>query len=96
VCVQALARDSDAGRERALEAYPRALRQQYGGYFTLGRLFVKAIGNPDVMRLATRRGLPHDTLMRFTLKLLANLTDLRGGDAMDRIVNALSRVAPAS
>jgi geranylgeranyl reductase family protein len=96
VCVQALARDSDSARERALEAYPRALQQQYGGYFTLGRLFVKAIGHPDVMRLATRRGLPHDTLMRFTLKLLANLTDLRGGDAMDRIVNALSRVAPAS
>ena len=29
------------------------------------------------MRLATRHGLPRPTLMRFTLKLLANLTDPR-------------------
>ena len=68
----------------------------YGGYYTLGRLFVKCIGHPDVMKLLTRRGLPHPTLMRFTLKLLANLTDPRGGDAMDRLVNALTRLAPAA
>ena len=48
------------------------------------------------MKLATRHGLPHPTLMRFVLKLLANLTDPRGGDAMDRIINALSRLAPAA
>ena len=48
------------------------------------------------MQLATRHGLPHPTLMRFVLKLLANLTDPRGGDAMDRVVNALSRLAPAA
>jgi hypothetical protein len=30
------------------------------------------------------------------LKLMANLTDPCGGDAMDRIVNALSRLAPAA
>ena len=40
-------------------------------------MFVKLIGNPNVMKLATRHGLPHPTLMRFTLKLLANLTDPR-------------------
>lgn len=32
--------------------------------------------------------------MRFTLKMLANLTDPAGGDAMDRIINGLSKVAP--
>ena len=32
-------------------------------------------------------------LMRFALKLLANLTDPRG-DASDRLVNGLSRLAP--
>ena len=48
------------------------------------------------MKLATRHGLPHPTLMRFTLKLLANLTDPRGGDAMDRVINALSRLTPAA
>jgi hypothetical protein len=35
-------------------------------------------------------------LMRFVLKLMANLTDPRGGDAMDRVINALSRLAPAA
>ena len=94
--VQALARPSAAGREQTLQDYPRLLKATYGGYYTLGRLFVKAIGNPQLMRVATRHGLPHPTLMRFTLKLLANLTDPRSGDAMDRIINAMSRVAPAS
>jgi hypothetical protein len=34
--------------------------------------------------------------MRFTLKLLANLTDHWHGDAMDRVINGLSKVAPAA
>ena len=45
------------------------------------------------MRLATRYGLPRPALMRLLLKLMANLTDPRGGDASDRVVNALSRLA---
>jgi flavin-dependent dehydrogenase len=96
VITQALSRRTTNGRERALLAYPTALDQRYGGYYTLGRVFVKAIGNPQVMKLATRHGLPRPTLMRFTLKLLANLTDARDGDAMDRIINGLSKVAPAA
>ena len=57
--------------------------------------FVKLIGNPQIMRLATKHGMPHPTLMKFVLKLLANLTDPRDGDAMDRIINGLTKVAPA-
>ncbi|MDX6209981.1 MAG: menaquinone-9 beta-reductase [Frankiales bacterium] len=93
--IQALARGG-AARERALEAYPSALRAEYGGYFTVGNLFVKLIGNPAIMKLVTRHGLPHPTLMRFALKLLANLTDARGGDAMDRTINLMTRIAPAA
>ena len=48
---------------------------------------MKAIGNPEVMQLATKHGLPRTTLMRFLLKLMANLTDPHGGDADDRIIN---------
>jgi len=96
VITQALSRTTDSGRERALNSYTSALDTRYGGYFTLGRLFVNAIGHPEVMRLATRHGLPRPTLMRFTLKLLANLTDPRHGDAMDRVINGLSKVAPAA
>jgi flavin-dependent dehydrogenase len=96
VIVQARARDTAAARERALSAYPKALSDSYGGYFSLGRLFVRLIGHPEVMKVATRHGLPHPTLMRFTLKLLANLTDGRDGDAMDRVIGAMARLAPAA
>ncbi|KJK55189.1 geranylgeranyl reductase family protein, partial [Saccharothrix sp. ST-888] len=94
VIVQAHARVTPAGRERALQAYPRILKDVYGGYYTLGRGFVKLIGNPKVMQLATQRGLTHPVLMKFVLKMLANLTDPQGGDAMDRIINGLAKVAP--
>ena len=96
IVAQALARPDGSSRERVLRTYPRALKAQYGGYYTLGRVFVKAIGDPRIMKLATRHGLPHPVLMRFTIKLLANLTDPRGGDAMDRVINAMCKVAPAA
>ncbi|HSP36431.1 MAG TPA: geranylgeranyl reductase family protein [Frankiaceae bacterium] len=96
VVAQALGRPAGPSRERALSEYPRALAARYGGYYTLGRWFVGLIGHPEVMRLATRYGLPRPLLMRFTLKLLANLTDPRGGDALDRVINGLARIAPAA
>ncbi|MEU8266554.1 geranylgeranyl reductase family protein [Sphaerisporangium sp. NPDC049002] len=91
--VTAVSGTTPAQRERVLRAYPKTLKDAYGGYFTLGRLFVEAIGKPGVMGFLTRHGLPHPTLMRFALKLLGNLTD-RQGDASDRIINALSKVTP--
>jgi geranylgeranyl reductase family protein len=96
VVVSALAEASGPARERALQGYPRLLKQRYGGYYTLGRVFVRAIGNPHVMKLATQKGLSHERLMRFTLKLLANLTDTRGGDISDRLINGLARITPAA
>ena len=96
VIAQALARPTADSRERALQAYPQTLKQVYGGYYTVGRMFVKAIGDDRVMKLATRHGLPHPVLMRFVLKLMANLTDPHGGDVSDKVINALARVAPAA
>ncbi len=96
VIAQALARPSADGAELTLRAYPRALQDAYGGYYTLGRKFVGAIGHPWVMKVATRYGLPRPALMRFTLKLLANLTEPHGGDAADRVINALSKIAPVA
>jgi menaquinone-9 beta-reductase len=92
--VQAQARTTAGQRELALRRYPKILKETYGGYYTLGRAFVKLIGNPKVMKVATERGLSHPLLMRFALKMLANLTDPSGGDAMDRVINGLSKVAP--
>jgi menaquinone-9 beta-reductase len=96
VVVQALNRSTAAQRERALAAYPALMKDSLGGYYTLGRLFVQVIGQPQVMRIATRYGMPRPTLMRFVLKLMANLAEPRGGDAMDRIITGLSKIAPAA
>ena len=86
VVAQALARGRRPRRASApSRPIPRALKP------TLRRLLHARPGlreadrRPAVMKLATRHGLPHPTLMRFTLKLMANLTDPRGGDAMDRV-----------
>ena len=90
---QALARARRPETERVLAGYPDALSQAYGGYYTVGRAFVKLIGQPGLMRFATRHAMSRPALMRFALKLLANLTDPRG-DATDRLVNGLSKLAP--
>jgi menaquinone-9 beta-reductase len=92
--VQALARPTRAEAERVLLGYPRALQQAYGGYYTLGRMFVQLIGRPQLMRFATKHGMSRPALMGFALKLLANLTDPRGGDAADRLINGMTRLAP--
>jgi geranylgeranyl reductase family protein len=93
--VQALGRPAGPARERALAGYPERMRAEWGAYYRLGGVFVKLIGNPKVMQACTRHGLPHPALMRFVLKLLANLTDPHDGDVSDRVVNALTRLTPA-
>jgi geranylgeranyl reductase family protein len=93
---QALARPTAAGMETVLQSYPKELKVAYGGYYTLGRTFVQAIGHPAFMRFATRHGVKRPAVMRFTMKLLGNLTEARGGDAVDRVLNALSKMTPAA
>jgi menaquinone-9 beta-reductase len=94
--VQALARPSAAGAEAVLRTYPRQLKDAWGGYYTLGRTFVHMIGQPSFMRFATRHGVKRPYVMRFTMKLLGNLTETRGGDAVDRVLNAVSKMTPAA
>ncbi|HEU5008838.1 MAG TPA: geranylgeranyl reductase family protein [Jatrophihabitantaceae bacterium] len=96
--VQALVRADGPSRERALQAYPVRMQQEWGAYYRLGAIFVKLIGNPKVMQACTRHGLPHPALMRFVLKLLANLSDppsKGGGDLSDRVIDVLTKLTPA-
>jgi geranylgeranyl reductase family protein len=93
---QALARTSAYGREKVLRTYPGRMRAELGGYYTLGRYFVRLIEHPEVMRVCTRYGLPRPTLMRFTMKLLSDCYDPHGGDTMDRVITALTKVVPSS
>jgi menaquinone-9 beta-reductase len=84
-----------SGDRSALHRYRSALESRFGAYFSVGRAFVRAIGDPRVMKLAARHGLRRPTLMKIAFKLLANLYEPRGGDATDRVVKALVRMAPA-
>ena len=96
VITEALAQPDQRGAEAVLARYPLALKDAYGGYYTLGRKFVEAIGHPQVMQFATKHGMPHPALMRIVMKVLANLAEPRGGHATDRVINALSRITPAA
>jgi flavin-dependent dehydrogenase len=96
IIAQALARPTAAGAQRVLQTYPVALKQAWGGYYALGRNFVQMIGHPAFMRFATRHGVKRPYVMRFTMKLLGNLTETRGGDATDRLINAVSKMTPAA
>jgi len=93
--VQALARPEGPSRERALAGYPLALKESLGSYYRLGNIFSRLIGNPLVMRTATKYGLPRTTLMKLVLKLLAGLYDPKDGDAFDRMITAATRIAPS-
>jgi geranylgeranyl reductase family protein len=94
--VQALARPDGPSRERALLGYPVALRQALGSYYRLGNVFSRLIGNPTIMRTATRYGMPREHLMRLVLKLLAGLYDVRDGDLTDRLITAATRLVPSA
>ncbi|WP_243790204.1 geranylgeranyl reductase family protein [Saccharopolyspora gloriosae] len=94
--VHAYARPEGPSREHALRRYPSAVSEAMGGYFRLGNIFSKLIGNPTVMRMATKHGLPRATLMRFVLKMLANLYDGRDGDTMDRVISTTTRLTPSA
>lgn len=96
VIVQARARTTDVSREATLATYPKIMADELGGYYTLGRVFVKLIEHPEVMRVCTRYGLPRPALMRLTLKLLSDVWEPRGGDLSDRFIATLSKIAPAA
>lgn len=96
VLTQALARPNATSRERAVQAYPRLMKAELGGYYALGKQFVRIIEHPRVMRVCTKYGLPRPTLMKFVHKLLSDSYDRTGGDAMDRIITALTKVVPAA
>ena len=57
----------------ALQDYEVRLQETYGLYFKVARLFVKAIGNPAVMRELTRVGFRSRSLMEWVLRIMANL-----------------------
>ncbi len=83
-------------RTSDLDAYDRELRQRWGGYYTLGKVFAELVGHPAVMHVCTTYGMPVRPLMELVLKLMAHLTDHHPSDTKDVLINTLSRFAPAA
>lgn len=84
--------DADAHLSR----YADYVRDQWGSHFTLGRAFAALIGKPAVMKLALRTGMPIPVLMRFVVRLLANLTDSSAKGFEDRVIRVLESLVPAT
>ncbi|MEN8041175.1 MAG: FAD-dependent oxidoreductase, partial [Actinomycetota bacterium] len=84
--------DAAAGDETALSGYARELEDVYGDYHRVARVFVKAIGNPAVMRTLTTVGLRSKPLMEWTLKVMANLLDPDEAQMSERVYYAIEKV----
>jgi len=85
------------GDRLALETYAQRLDEVYGLYFKVARTFVRAIGNPAVMRELTRVGMRSHTLMEWVLRIMANLMrpdEIGGAEAAYRAVAAIVRFVP--
>nr|WP_084101535.1 geranylgeranyl reductase family protein [Demequina sp. NBRC 110051] len=87
---------TDAAKEAALAGYAKRMKDDLGGYYSLGRVFAQLISHPEVMKVCTRYGLPRPVVMRFTHKLLADVYEPRGGDWADRLLSTLTKIAPAA
>lgn len=97
--ISTYARYPEAARRRRLAEYPAAVRESFGSYFTLGRVFAELIGRPELMNLGIKYGMSSRLVMTFVVKLLANLYDdgsTTDRDAYDYVITALTRLTPAT
>jgi geranylgeranyl reductase family protein len=86
------------GDNGVLQDYAYELEDLYGGYFRVARAFVRAIGNPRVMRTLTRTGLRSRPLMEWVLKVMANLLEPDEVGMQERVYRAVEwavKVGPA-
>ncbi|WP_461164721.1 geranylgeranyl reductase family protein [Arthrobacter sp. R4-81] len=91
-----IASDSAHDADSHLAGYADYVRGQWGSHFTLGRAFAALIGKPAIMKLALRTGMPIPVLMRFVVRLLANLTDPAAKGFEDKVIRVLEALVPAT
>ena len=94
--VRAAGTNSALAANHALSGYSDFVRDQWGSHFTLGRAFAFLIGKPSIMKLALRTGMPLPVLMRFVVRLMANLTDKDERGFEDRVIHLLEKMVPAT
>jgi geranylgeranyl reductase family protein len=81
----------------ALQRYPERIDEIWGLYFKVARVFVKAIGNPAVMRELTRVGMHSQPLMEWVLRIMANLLrpdEIGPAEAAYAVLERLVAAAP--
>ncbi|MCU0280345.1 MAG: geranylgeranyl reductase family protein [Acidimicrobiia bacterium] len=86
-----------AGDLGLLQSYRQDLDEQFGLYFKMGRVFVRALGRPGVMRALTRTGFRSRSLMEWALKVMSNLLDpaeRSAGGAAYRMLERAVRAVP--
>jgi len=81
-----------SGDNSVLQRYPQRLEDEYGLYYKMARIFVKAIGNPAIMRTLAHTGLRSKPLMEWTLKVMANLLDEDEKGMGERTYDALASI----
>lgn len=79
------------GNTSALRAYDAEIETTYGDYHRVARVFVRAIGNPAVMKTLTTVGIRNKSLMEWTLKVMANLLDPEEKKLTERIYYTIER-----
>jgi menaquinone-9 beta-reductase len=82
-------------RPAVAQMYPILMRERYGRYFAVGNRWVGLLGHPGFMRFAVKHAFPRKRLMAFALRVMANITDGKDGDAQDRLIHALGSMVPA-
>lgn len=81
----------------ALATYSQRLDDVYGLYYRTARMFVRAIGNPAVLRELTRIGFQSRSLMEWTLRIMANLLrpdEVGPAEAAYGLLAGLVKVSP--
>ncbi|MGH9002300.1 MAG: FAD-dependent oxidoreductase, partial [Acidimicrobiia bacterium] len=81
----------------ALSRYPARLNDAYGLYFRVARAFVRAIGNPIVMRELTRVGIRSRSLMEWVLRIMSNMLrpdEIGPAEAAYKLVERLVALGP--
>ena len=81
-----------------LQRYPEALEAEFGDYYRVGKVFVRVIGNPHMMRAFMTVGFKSKPLMEWTFRVMSNLMppdDRTLTRQIYRAIESAVRLAPA-
>jgi geranylgeranyl reductase family protein len=87
-----------AGDLSFLHSYPEDLEAEFGDYYRVGKVFVRAIGNPQIMRAFMTVGFKSKPLMEWTFRVMSNLMPPGEKNLTRQIYSAIEsavRAAPA-